>query len=579
MPSAAATGRIRPAGKVGKDRHLSARRPATAPEVVIHEVLEATSLMTLRSVLSTSARARRAGPRRWAAGVAAALALTACSTTGGGDGAAPADDGERTLTIATSFAIDDLDPLENAFWGPEFGYVELLMRPERDGNPTPWVLEELRNEDGTTWTLVLRDGVEFENGRALDADALAQLLTWTAENDEGFASAAAFGSAEASGDLEVTLTTTSPVPTMPTILADESQVPVFDVTAYEEHLASGADASALVDAGLYTGPYVVDSLDGQSAELSPFPDHWSGGPALDDLTVRFVPEATSRIQAVQTGEADLALYMPTSVARTLEGRDDAHYVTGEPTGSTFAFIPNTRAPGLDDARVRRAVFAAIDYRALAEDVLSGQADVATGIFSPRLPYALDLQETDLDLARRLLDEAGWTAGSDGVRTRDGQPLRIRLLSYPQQPDSTTLAEALQVQLAEVGIAVEVSQVDDIDAEQEAGNWGGAIEGASLVSFGGSPVEGLADRFATGSEGNSAGISDPGLDAAIQQLGTSFDEDERTALLVEIQQIVSDQGYWAATVARRSGIVTNEAWRGYELPISNLWVTADTAPGN
>jgi hypothetical protein len=43
--------------------------------------------------------------------------------------------------------------------------------------------------------------------------------------------------------------------------------------------------------------------------------------------------------------------------------------------------------------------------------------------------------------------------------------------------------------------------------------------------------------------------------------------------------VSDQGYWAATVARRSGIVTNEAWRGYELPISNLWVTADTTPRN
>lgn len=539
--------------------------------------------MTLRSVLSASTRARRAGPRRPAAAsaavLAAALALSACATTSGGAEDGPAAGGdEQTLTIATSFAIDDLDPLENAFWGAEFGYVELLMRPQRDGNPTPWVLEELTNGDETTWTLTLRAGVAFENGRAMDADALARLLTWTAENDEGFASAAAFGSAEATGDLEVTLTTTAPVPTLPNILADESQVPVFDVEAYEAHLASGADAGALVDAGLYTGPYVVESLDGQSAELAPFPDHWSGGPALDELTIRFVPEATSRVQAVQTGEADIALYMPTSVARTLEGRDDAFYVTGEPTGSTFAFIPNTRAPGLDDARVRRAVFTAIDYRALAEDVLSGQADVATGIFSPRLPYALDTQETDLHLARRLLDEAGWTAGSDGVRTRDGQPLRIRLLSYPQQPDSTTLAEALQVQLGEVGVAVEVSQVDDIDAAQESGEWGGAIEGASLVSFGGSPVEALANRFATGSERNRAGISDPELDAAIEQLGTSFDEDERTALLEEVQRIVSEQGYWAATVARRSGIVTNEAWRGYELPISNLWVTADTASG-
>ncbi|MCZ2812008.1 ABC transporter substrate-binding protein [Modestobacter sp. VKM Ac-2979] len=535
--------------------------------------------MTLRSVLSPSASVRRAGLRRWAAGLAATLALTACATTGGGAGDQSAAAGdEQTLTIATSFAIDDLDPLENAFWGPEFGYVELLMRPERDDSPTPWVLEELTSTDDTTWTLTLREGVAFASGRALDADALAQLLRWTAENNTGFAGASAFRSAEATGDLEVTLTTTAPVPTLPNVLADESMVPVFDVDAYEEYLTAGDAPSALIDAGLYTGPYVVESLDGQSAELTPFPGHWSGGPALDALTIRFVPEATSRVQAVQTGEADLALYMPTAIARTLEGREDALWVTGEPTGSTFSLTLNNRTPGLDDARVRQAINAAVDYRALAEDVLSGQADVATSVFSPTLPYAVDTQETDLDRARQLLDEAGWTEGDDGVRTRDGQPLRLRLLSYPQQPDSTIIAEALQTQLGEVGVAVEVRQVDDITAEREGGNWDGAIVGSSLLSFGGSPVEGLADTFVTGAEENYPGISDPQLDALIAELGATFDEDQRIALLEEIQQVIADQGYWAATVARRPGVVTNETWRGYETPISNLWVTTDTAPG-
>lgn len=531
--------------------------------------------MTLRTVLSTFFGARRARPRAMAVGLAGVLALSACATTGGdGDEAAAAG---TTLTIATSFTIDDLDPLENAFWGPEFGYVELLMRPERDGTPSPWVLEDLATVDERTWRLTLNDGVTFTNGRALDGAALAQLLTWTAQNNEGFAAAAAFEGAQATGPREVTLTTSAPVPALANVLADESMVPVFDVDAYETHRASGNAAAALLDAGLYTGPFVMESLDGQTAELAPVPDHWSGGPALDALTLRFVPEATSRVQAVQTGEADLALYMPTAVARTLDGRDDVFWVTGQPTGSTFSFMMNTASPGFEDPRVRRAAFAAVDYRALAEDVMAGQADVATSVFSASLPYAVDTQTTDPALAADLLEEAGWTAGPDGVRRRDGQPLRLRLLSYPQQPDSTTLATAMQGQLGAVGFAVEVQQVDDLTAAREGDDWDGALSGASLLSFGGSPVEGIADTLGTGGDQNFSGISDPALDAVIAELRTTFDDDRRTELLHEVQRINADQGYWAATVARLPGVVTNQTWRGYETPISNLWVTTTTAP--
>lgn len=545
--------------------------------------------MTLRSVLLSVLPGAAGPPRRrrhagaLAAGLVTALLLTACATTGGSE-ARGADgvalDGASTpstLTIATSFPIDDLDPLTNGFWGVEFGYVELLMRPERSGEPSPWVLEDLTREDDTAWRLTLREGVEFGSGRPLDAEALVQLLAYVAQENPAFASASAFESATAVGDREVVLTTSEPVPTLPNVLADESNVPVFDVDALEAHVASGAAPAALLEAGLYTGPYTVASLDAQRAELAPFPDHWSGGPALDAVTVRFVPEASSRVQAVQAGEADLGLYMPTEVARTLEGRDDAFYVTGPPFGSTFSLTLRTASTGYDDARVRRAVLSAVDYRALAEDVLDGQADVATSVFPPRLDYAVDTQATDLDLAARLLDEAGWTQGPDGTRTRDGSPLRLRLLAYPQQPDSIRIAEALQSQLREVGVVVEVRQVDDITAAREGEDWDGAIVGASLLSFGGSPVEGIATTLETGGRQNFAGVSDPELDAALAELRTSFDPERRTELLQRLQRRIAEQGHYAATVLRRPGIVTNHAWRDYELPISNLWVSATTAP--
>lgn len=526
--------------------------------------------MTLRAVLSPGVRAA-------AALSVSVLAMSACATTGGGGDTAGDPDAPATLTIATSFAIDDLDPLENAFWGPEFGYVELLMRPTFEGTPEPWVLSDLENTDETTWRLTLQDGVTFTNGTAFDADALAGLLTWTAENNDGFAAASALAGAEVTGADEVTLTTSRPVPALPTVLADESMVPVFDVAAYEEFQASGEAPSALVDAGLYTGPYVVESLDDQSAQLAAVEGYWGGTPALADLTVRFVPEASSRVQAVQTGEADLALYMPTAIEQTLQGRDDAVWVTGEPTGSTFSLTFNTRSPGWDDAAVRTAALAAVDYRGLAEDVLGGLAETATSVFAPSLPYAVDTQETDADAAAETLEAAGWVSGPDGTRTKDGASLTLQLLSYPQQPDSTTLAEALQVQLGEVGIDVQVQQVDDITAAREGSDWDAAVVGDSLVSFGGSPVEGLATGLVTGGEENYGGVSDPQLDALVAQLSTTFDTEERDDLLRQVQEVIHDGGYFAATVLRLPGVVTNQAWSGYRTPISNLWVTAETAP--
>jgi peptide/nickel transport system substrate-binding protein len=522
--------------------------------------------MTLRACLSRPLVAVLA---------ALSLALTACATEQEQEPAGQ-NGGPATLTIATSFQIDDLGPLENGFWGPEFGYVELLMRPQRDGTATPWVLESLEPTGDTTWSLMLNEGVEFLNGRPFDASALAQLLTFTAEENAGFAAESSFASAEARGPLEVELTTSAPAPDLPNVLADEANVLVFDVAAYEEHRASGAPASALLEAGLYTGPYAVDALSTDAMELSPVEDHWAGEPALDDLTVRFVAEDTARIQAVQAGEADLALYVPTSAARRLEGRDDAFYVTGKPAGSTFAFqLNHARAP-YDDPRVRRAVHLATDYRALAEDVLDGLADVAEGPLPPSLPYAEQTQRTDLDAARGLLEQAGWTG--TGIRSKDGRPLTLRLLCYPQQPDSITIATALQAQLAEVGIDVAVTQVEDITEAREQGDWDGAIVGDSLLSFGASPVAGLTE-LTTGDEDNYQKVSDPQLDRLVAELRTTFDEGRRKQLLRDVQRVLAEGGHFASTVLRRPAVVTNARWRDYEVPISNLWVDRETAPSS
>ncbi|MBW0090816.1 hypothetical protein I4I73_10125 [Pseudonocardia sp. KRD-184] len=511
-----------------------------------------------------------------AALVALAL-LGGCATTGG---PAPAGDAPPTLTLATGFAIDDLDPLENGFWGPEFGYVELLMRPERDGAPTPWVLAGLANPEPLTWTLTLNEGVAFGNGAPLDGAALAALLTFQLAENPDFAAALPGATATASGPLEAVLTTSRPAPNVPSLLADESMVPVYDVAAYQRHRESGADAAALVGAGLFTAPYVVDSLDADAMQLSPDPGHWAGPPALDDLTVRFVPEVSARIQAVQAGEADIALYPPTASAPTLEGRDDAFFVTGEPVGPTFVLEFNQRTAPFDDPLVRRALYAAVDYDQLADEVMNGRYSPATGLYADPVPWAEKTQTTDTAAAGALLDRAAWTRTGDGPRTRDGVALTFTVLTYPQQPDSDSLALAVQAQLAGLGVGMEIQQVPDITSvvEQPDG-WQAAVRGNGFLSFGGDYVTPLLTTLRSGGTNNHTGTADPELDALIDAVAVELDTAARDDLLRRVQQRVADNGYLGYLGIRLPAVVTGPAWRDYEVPISNLWVHATTAPSS
>src|SRR5690606_3635233 len=309
----------------------------------------------------------------------------------------------------------------------------------------------------------------------------AALLNFQLAENPDLAAALPGAVATASGPLEVTLRTTRPAPNVPALLADESMVPVYDVAAYQAHLASGAPGSDLLGAGLYAGPYVVDSLPAESMQLSPRADHWGGPPALRDLTIRFVPEASARIQAVQAGEADIALYPPTASAPTLQGRADSFFVTGEPTGPTFVLEFNQREAPFDDPRVRKAVYAGIDYTELADDVMNGLYRPATGPYVETLPWAERTQVTDVAAAEELLDRAGWVRSGDGPRSRNGTELRFSLLTYPQQPDSDALALAVQAQLARIGVGVDIRQVPDIQSAvaQQTG-WQASVRGSGFI---------------------------------------------------------------------------------------------------
>ncbi|MCU1504061.1 MAG: Peptide/nickel transport system substrate-binding protein [Ilumatobacteraceae bacterium] len=544
---------------------------AQVPGAVPPQVCRRDDLRRVRRVLA-AAGALIVGVSACSSSAASPARTGAASTSPAATPALPARD---SLIIATSFAIDDLDPLNNGFWAPEFGYGDLLMRPLPGGELEPWVLRSLEHTDPTTWTLTLRPDVTFGNGTSLDGPALAALLTWQLANNEAVKPLLTHATAVSTGPLTVELTTTAPAPNVPSLLADESGFNLFDLPTYLAHRDHSAE---LVDAKIYVGPYTVTGLGADEMDLVPTPGYYGGTPALKTLTVKFVPDADARIKAVQTGEADIALYPPTAAARQLANRTDAYFIEGAPgtgVGGQELYV-NLRTPAMSDVLVRQALQHAIDYGQIAAEVLNGLYDEAIGLYPAFEPYAQHDLEFDQVKAGQLLGQAGWVEpAGGGTRTKNGTVLSLTVLTYPQQPDIGVVAVAVQAQLKAVGIDLQIKQVDDIYAAmQEPSGWDFGISNDSALDFTGTdPVKKLVETYATGGITNFGGISDLELDRIIATLQTTTDDAIRTDLLHQAQTlIVTTKAYGWFLNLKRSPVVVGPELRGYPVPASNQWLT-------
>jgi peptide/nickel transport system substrate-binding protein len=519
---------------------------------------------------------KRGAPIAWRAALClVALIASGCSSTSKATATKPTTLGNLgTVTIATSFAIDNLDPLDNGFWGSEFGFGDLLMKPVGHNNLEPWLLQSLTQTAPTVWTLKLRPDINFQNGDPLDADALAATMTYSLANNTSLQPDLPGAKVAVAGPLTVTLATAAPVAAVPSLLANESMFPIYDVAKY---LPLKATPDALVAAHIYTGPYTVTSLTPGQMELAPTAGYYGPQPTLAHLTIRFVSDPQARILAVEHGEADLALYPPTAAARQLRGHTDAYFLSQQPGDGYggFRLVLNLRSAQFGDVKVRQAVLHGIDYSAISGQVMNGHYDTAVGLYPAYLPYALPDQTTDLAAAKRLLDDDGWTTSGSGVRTKDGKTLGFTLLTYPQQPDLGPISLALQAELKDLGVSVQIHQVDDLTSTiKQAGGWDAALDGDSTLDWTATdPVQPLVDNFTTGGNNNYGGISDPQIDQLAKQLVGITDKAAQRTMLEQAQRIIVDQQAYSIYVAiKRDPVVASPRLRSYRVPpAALLWI--------
>lgn len=348
---------------------------------------------------------------------------------------------------------------------------------DAQGTYHPWLAESYQlSEDGLTLTLVLKEGVTFSDGQALSADAVVKNFekftekSYTATNRVGRANLASWKAADAR---TVVFTLTRPDNLFLAYLASVSATPLSPASLGAENLKSGGPGIAGV------GPFTItDYQQGASLTFSKREDYaWAPealtgrqGPAhLDAVQVSFLPEASTRVGSLQSGQLDIIYGVPAQNVASLNGTGGFSYQEVLNSGTPYSLYLNVSKSPLDDVRVRRAFQQAVDLSTLVEKVYYSTAKRAWSSISPVSSfYDPSLEGSaitfDTKAANTLLDEAGWTGrDSAGYRTKDGKRLTVRLVSgaiYVRDArDTLNLAIADQMK-KNVGIEYIFQPVDE-----------------------------------------------------------------------------------------------------------------------
>ncbi|MFI7277424.1 ABC transporter substrate-binding protein [Streptomyces sp. NPDC049879] len=491
--------------------------------------------MTVRTLRTTLAAA------------AALLALAACSApsdgeSGGDGGGGGAPDGQDTLVVGIATEPDSLSPLLGYGKDGNSKIFDGLLRHDEELALQPALATALPqvSDDGLTYTYALREGVEFSDGSPFTARDV--VFTYETVLDDGTNypykdELDPIESVRAEGDHTVVFELAYPYAPF----AERTVLPIASADA-----AGGQDANT----GPYntepvgTGPYVLtDWTPGERISLRANPDYWAGAPTVERLTMAIIPDDDVRATRLRSGDIDAAV-LPPSLAEGFA--DEEGLVTYNAVSADFRAVTlPTGNPVTGDTAVRRALDVAVNRELMVEGILQGAGRPAYGPVPTTSPWFAEGTERayDPDEARRILDEAGWTEGDDGIRERDGQRAEFTLW-YPagdRLRQDHALAYASDAR--EIGI----------DATVESGSWeviDDRLAEDAVLSGGGNPADPdfdlyglLHSRLAGDGWNNMAHYANPAVDEQLDAARRTADRDARQEAYDAVQrELADDPGY-------------------------------------
>lgn len=399
------------------------------------------------------------------AGLAASAALAGCAGRQGAGGSSDSvvtSKGSTQVVIAmnpTSEPAAGFDPL--VAWGcGEHVHEPLiqstLITTDEDLNfVNDLATDYLCSSDGLVWTFTIRDDVVFSDGEPLSARDVAFTVNGAIDSAMSEADLSMVDRAVAVSDTVVELHLNKPHNALLYTLAVLGIVPEH---AYGPEYGRNPIGS---------GRYVLERWDkGQQVIFTANPKYYGRKPSMERVVVVFMDEDAA-LAAVQKGEVDIAYTYATHARQAFEGYELAAYKTVDSRGVSLPSVPaggtklvegdmafNTGNDVTADVAVRRAINCGLDRDAVIEHVLDGYGKVAYSV-GDGMPWSSPDMKVELDRekAARLLDEAGWKRGEDGVRSRDGVRAAFDIWYSSDDSVRQALANEFANQMAELGLEV------------------------------------------------------------------------------------------------------------------------------
>lgn len=438
-----------------------------------------------------------------------------------------------TVVVARTGDIDNLDPhLATAF--QTIDALDLvygtLFELDPDLNILPGLATDWEySEDGTELTLTLREGVTFHDGDEFTSADVQASLERILDEETGAVGRSFITSIEeisTPDDFTAVLGLSEPNGTLPSVLTRVN-------TSIMSDAAIAAGTVGTEPNG--TGPFAFNEwIQGQSVELDAFADYWDGAPTVDDISIRVLPDESSMLSALQANEVDLGVFTNPAV---IEQAADPLSVEQAPALGYFPFFLNSSRGPLQEQEVRQAIACAVDREELIDTALFGfgvpTGPYVTGPFASDPWEGLPCDGPDQELSQQLLADAGYA---------DGFSIETIIIGGESEVN-INIAQNLQAQLAEVGVDLELEQLETnvyVDRWLEA-DFDSAL---SENGAGPDPHHTYIRYFQSDATfQNVAGYSSPELDELIREGQTTTDQDARIPIYQEISETLLDQSPW------------------------------------
>ena len=445
-------------------------------------------------------------------------------------------DRAKTIVMANGGVVNTLDPMRGDYVQTGFVVAALYDRLV-DFEGSAKIVGRLAesfvvSDDVKSIAIKLRPGVKFHDGAPLTAKDVIYTLDRLKRVGVGLAAQVeAYESAEASGDLTLTIRLKRP---SATFLGALSKVFILNSALVAANAGSDDAQAWLLSRAAGSGPFKLDGVQGNIITLSLFDGYWDkqdGRPR--NILFRRIDESATIRDELKSGNVDIAIvglsYRDAAALEKDSISRDAHIKPALQTNVIF----NTRVGPTADPRVRRAVRLAYDYEGGLENIRLGNGQVANGPLPRTLPCGLNRPpiKRNLEEARRLLQEAG--------QTNLTLTMRFQAAIEVQRLEATLL----QSNLREIGVTLNLEPITFAAYLPLLRNPDTIPQVMLLDDFAQFPDPGtmLNTGFRSDAIGsNRSGYANPEVDRLLDEGITTRDDAKRCDIYKRIQSILDDQ---------------------------------------